>query len=86
MKSVRPERLNTQYACPQCGGFLAVYGSERNDEWRCTGCDTFYTRELLREDGLRLYVHNEDLDELIILEEYIAKMKWYMEREGGCKR
>lgn len=74
MKSVRPERLNTTYACPLCGGFLAVFGSERNDEWRCTGCDTFYTRSMLRKDGLELYVFRGDLgDEVIGLDEYIQR-------------
>lgn len=74
MKSVRPERLNTQYACPLCGGFLAVYGEEKNDEWRCTGCDTFYTRSMLRKDGLELYVFRGDLgDEVIGLDEYIQR-------------
>jgi len=72
MKSVKPERLNTQYVCPECGGFLAVYGDKRNDEWRCTMCDTFYTRELLVEDGLRLYVFRHDFrDVLIKLTDYI---------------
>lgn len=72
MKSVKPERLNTQYVCPECGGFLAVYGDKRNDEWRCTMCDTFYTQELLVEDGLRLYVFRHDFrDVLIKLTDYI---------------
>lgn len=35
-------------------------------------CDTFYTRELLVEDGLRLYVFRHDFrDVLIKLTDYI---------------
>jgi len=75
MKSVKPERLNTQYVCPECGGFLAVYGDKRNDEWQCTVCNTFYTRELLRENGYRLYLYNEDSGELIRMDENIAENK-----------
>lgn len=75
MKSVKPERLNTQYACPGCGGFLAAYGNKKNDEWQCTVCNTFYTRELLRENGYRLYLYNEDSGELIRMDENIAENK-----------
>lgn len=71
MKSVRPERLNTTYACPLCGGFLAVFGDKRNGEWRCTGCDNFYTRSMLVDDGLKLYVVK--YGELVNLNEYIKR-------------
>ena len=74
MKSVKPERLNTTYACPECGGFLAVFGSERNDEWRCTGCDTFYTGDMLMEDGVVLFVIDEEIwDVVLSLEVYIQR-------------
>lgn len=54
MKQVKPERLNKDYACPLCEGFLAVFGNKEKDEWVCLDCETFYTRDDLEERALRL--------------------------------
>jgi ribosomal protein L37AE/L43A len=48
MKSVKPERLNREYACPECEGFLAVFGNKKNDEWVCIDCETFFTGDSWR--------------------------------------
>jgi ribosomal protein L37AE/L43A len=55
MKSVKPERLNREYACPECEGFLAVFGNKKNDEWVCIDCETFFTGGQLEERALRLF-------------------------------
>lgn len=53
-KSVKPERLNREYACPLCGGLFAVFGDKKNDEWRCIDCDRYYNRKMLEKEALHL--------------------------------
>lgn len=56
MKCVKPERLNREYICPYCTGFLAVFGDRRNDDWQCVDCGTYFTREMLSEKCLRIEI------------------------------
>ena len=60
MKSVRPERLNRDYACRECGGFLAVFGPEKNCEYVCVDCDTVYMGEDLEEQAPRIVVVKQE--------------------------
>lgn len=65
MKTVKPERLNHDYACPRCGGFLAVFGDVKNDEWRCIDCDYYYTSEMLIKEGLRLLRVDKEMSQML---------------------
>ena len=60
MKQVKPERLNREFACPSCWGFLAVYGNKSNNEWICIDCNQVFTRERLEKGGLKIMLVGVD--------------------------
>jgi ribosomal protein L37AE/L43A len=74
MKSVRPKRLNRKYACPKCGGFLAISGSKKLDMWVCIDCRVNYRGETLETEALELVKVkiNSETGEVVRFEENIT--------------
>ena len=55
-KNVSVDRLNREYVCGECGGFLVIFGPKKNKEWRCVDCNMFYLEEQLVTKAFNIVV------------------------------
>lgn len=59
-KSVRIDRLNTEYVCSECHGLFMVFGNKKDDMWRCSECDRVVMGEKLDEECRIKIVEKEE--------------------------